>query len=84
MKLIKPNTNMLFLKLITLKDLKRWSKQTEIKAFLIVIETASLNSLKSVYLYVFLYSLYELMLQQNNFLFIKSILQCLKSHILMT
>jgi len=84
MKLIKPNTNMLFLKLITLKDLKRWSKQTEIKAFLVVIETASLNSLKSIYLYVFLYSLYELMLQQNNFLFIKSILQCLKSYILMT
>ncbi len=84
MKLIKSNTNMLFLKLITLKDLKRWSKQTEIKAFLVVTETASLNSLKSVHLYVFLYSLYELMLQQNNFLFIKSILQCLKSYILMT
>ncbi len=62
MKLMKPDTSMLFLKSITLKDLKKWSEQTEIKAFLAATETASLNSLKSVHLYVFSYSLYELML----------------------
>jgi len=62
MKLMKPDTSMLFLKSITLKDLKKWPEQTEIKAFLAATETASLNSLRSVHLYVFLYSLYELML----------------------
>jgi len=62
MKLMKPDTSMLFLKSITLKDLKKWSEQTGIKAFLAVTETASLNSLRSVHLYVFSYSLYELML----------------------
>ncbi len=83
MKMMKPDTSMLFLKSITLKDLKKWPEQTEIKAFLAVTETASLNSLRSVHLYVFSYSLYELMLWQNNFLLTKPVLQCLKPHILM-
>jgi len=82
-KLMKPDTSMLFLKSITLKDSEKWLEQTEIKAFLAVTETASLNSLKSVHLYVFLYSLYKLMLQQNDFLLTKPVLQCLKPHILM-
>jgi hypothetical protein len=84
MKLIKPDTSMLFSELITLKDSEKWPDQTGIKAFLAVTETASLNSLRSVHLYVFSYSLYELTLWQNDFLLTKPVLQCLKPHILMT
>jgi len=62
MKLMKPDTSMLFSESIILKDSEKWSEQTEIKAFLAVTETASLNSLESVHLYVFSYSLYKLTL----------------------
>ena len=62
MKLMKSDTSMLFSETITLNDFEKWSEQTGIKAFLAVTETASLNSLRSVHLYVFSYSLYELML----------------------
>ena len=62
MKLMKPDTSMLFSKSITLKDFEKWPDQTEIKAFLAVIKIPSLNSLRSVHLYVFSYSSYELTL----------------------
>lgn len=50
MKLMKPDTSMLSLKTITLKEPERWPEQTGIKAFLAATETASLNDLRSVHL----------------------------------
>jgi len=53
MELMEPDTSMLFPETITLKDPEKWPDQTGIKAFLAATETASLNSLRSVHLYVF-------------------------------
>jgi hypothetical protein len=80
MKLIKPDTSMLFSKSITLKDFKSGLRN---QSFLAVTKITSLNSLRSVHLYVFSYSSYELTLWQNDFLLTKPVLQCLKPHILM-
>jgi len=55
MKLMKPDTSMLFLKTITLNDFEKWSEQAGIKAFLTATEISSLKSLRSVHLYVFLF-----------------------------
>lgn len=81
MELMEPDTSMLNPETIILKDPEKWSKQTGIKAFLAAIETASLDSLRSVCVYDFLF-LYELTLRQNVFLPTKPVPQCLNPHIL--
>jgi len=55
MELMEPDTSMLFPETITLNDPEKWSEQTGIKAFLAATETASLDSLRRVCLYVFLF-----------------------------
>ncbi len=55
MELMEPDTSMLFPETITLNDPEKWPEQAGIKAFLAATEISSLESLRSVHLYAFLF-----------------------------